>query len=133
MAARYSDAMARKLRVEYPGAAYPALNRGCRREESVARGAIPDGAGNALGALIALATRRRKKNGGCLVPFSKRRQNGSGEAIKSGVVSMFRTYPFPVFGCARLATLAFTPPHPGGVRTNGRKTICRNSFTPASK
>ena len=38
----------------------------------------------------------------------------------------------PGFGCARLATLAFAPPHPGGVMTEGRKTIYRKSFTPAS-
>src|SRR5688572_29142664 len=37
----------------------------------------------------------------------------------------------PGFGCARLATLTFAPPHPGGVMTDGRKTIYRSSFTPA--
>jgi hypothetical protein len=36
----------------------------------------------------------------------------------------------PGFGCARLATLAFAPPHPGGVEAQGRKTIYRNRFTP---
>src|SRR5882672_2779206 len=34
------------------------------------------------------------------------------------------------FGCARLATLAFAPPHPRGVMTEGRKTIYRKTFTP---
>lgn len=36
----------------------------------------------------------------------------------------------PGFGCARLATLAFAPPHPGGVKAQGRKTIYRKTFTP---
>jgi hypothetical protein len=36
----------------------------------------------------------------------------------------------PGFGCARLATLAFAPPHPGGVKTEERKTNYRRSFTP---
>src|SRR5208282_1861826 len=36
----------------------------------------------------------------------------------------------PGFGCARLATLAFAPPHPGGVEAEGRKTIYRKTFTP---
>ncbi|MEI6396137.1 MAG: hypothetical protein WCT12_34155, partial [Verrucomicrobiota bacterium] len=35
------------------------------------------------------------------------------------------------FGCARLATLAFTPPHHAGVAAEGRRTIYRKSFTPA--
>ena len=38
--------------------------------------------------------------------------------------------PPPGFGCARLATLAFAPPHPGGGKAEGRKTIYRNRFTP---
>ncbi len=38
----------------------------------------------------------------------------------------------PGFGCARLATLAFAPPHPGGVKTEGRKTNYRNRFTSPS-
>ena len=36
----------------------------------------------------------------------------------------------PGFGCARLATLAFAPPHPGGVEAEGRKTNYRKTFTP---
>jgi len=36
------------------------------------------------------------------------------------------------FGCARLATLAFAPPHHAGVAAEGRRTIYRKSFTPAS-
>ena len=36
----------------------------------------------------------------------------------------------PGFGCARLATLAFAPPHPGGVKADGRKTNYRKIFTP---
>src|SRR5882672_5521511 len=36
------------------------------------------------------------------------------------------------FGCARLATLAFAPPHPRGVMTEGRKTIYRKTFTPTN-
>lgn len=36
----------------------------------------------------------------------------------------------PGFGCARLATLASAPPHPGGVEAEGRKTNYRKSFTP---
>src|SRR5579859_2425333 len=36
----------------------------------------------------------------------------------------------PGFGYARLATLAFAPPHPGGVEAEGRKTIYRKDFTP---
>ena len=35
------------------------------------------------------------------------------------------------FGCARLATLAFAPPHPKGVKLEGRKTNYRSRFTPA--
>src|SRR5436190_2837771 len=38
----------------------------------------------------------------------------------------------PGFGCARLATLAFAPPHPGGVKADGRKTNYRKIFTPPS-
>ena len=38
--------------------------------------------------------------------------------------------PPPGFGCARLATLAFATPHPGGGKAEGRKTIYRNRFTP---
>ncbi len=34
------------------------------------------------------------------------------------------------FGCARLATLAFAPPHPAGEWAEGRKTIYRSSFIP---
>jgi hypothetical protein len=34
------------------------------------------------------------------------------------------------FGCARLATLAFAPPHPKGVTLEGRRRIYRNRFTP---
>ena len=37
----------------------------------------------------------------------------------------------PGFGCAWLAALAFAPPHPGGVRTEGRKTNYRKHLTPA--
>ena len=37
----------------------------------------------------------------------------------------------PGFGCARLATLAFAPPHPGGVKTEGRKTNYRQQNAPA--
>src|SRR5438445_3579159 len=36
----------------------------------------------------------------------------------------------PGFGCARLATLASAPPHPGGVEAEGRKTNYRKTFTP---
>src|SRR5271170_3827898 len=39
----------------------------------------------------------------------------------------------PGFGCARLATLASAPPHPGGVEAEGRKTNYRKSFTPPSE
>src|ERR1700720_362143 len=39
----------------------------------------------------------------------------------------------PGFGRARLATLAFAPPHPGGVRAKGRKTNYRKPFTPAAE
>ncbi|MEN9574084.1 MAG: hypothetical protein RL514_1939, partial [Verrucomicrobiota bacterium] len=35
------------------------------------------------------------------------------------------------FGCARIATLAFAPPHPKGVKLEGRKTNYRSRFTPA--
>jgi hypothetical protein len=34
------------------------------------------------------------------------------------------------FGCARLATLAFAPPRPKGVKLEGRRAIYRNGFTP---
>jgi len=37
----------------------------------------------------------------------------------------------PGFGCARLATLPFAPPHPGGVKPDGRKTNYRKQITPA--
>src|SRR5713101_6854644 len=36
----------------------------------------------------------------------------------------------PGCGCARLATLAFAPPHPGGVGAEEGKTNYRKSFTP---
>ncbi len=36
------------------------------------------------------------------------------------------------FGCTRLATLAFAPPHPRGVKTNGSRTNYRSRFTPAA-
>ena len=39
----------------------------------------------------------------------------------------------PGFGCAWLAALAFAPPHPGGVRTEGRKTNYRKHLTPAAE
>jgi SAM-dependent methyltransferase len=35
--------------------------------------------------------------------------------------------------CARLAALAFAPPHPGGGKTDGRKAIYRNRFTPTKQ
>ena len=38
--------------------------------------------------------------------------------------------PPPGFGCARLATLTFAPPHPEGGKAEGRKTNYRNRFTP---
>lgn len=43
-----------------------------------------------------------------------------------------RCFTPPGFGCARLATLAFAAPHPGGVKQEGRRTNYRNRFTPAS-